>query len=250
MATQFVAGTPASPFLKRVLIPFWVVRILIMVVDLGLYGLSIGVVAAYKDDIDDEVGNTGSTSAALAILVVIELLILTCLVLDIVCIVKRARRTLSPRFFLIVNVIQTLFWTIMFIMGIISTRNGLNVGIGVLLFLSFLGLLIYASVMYHRHRKGTLKGAYVPANPGPQYQGFVQSTGYQPTDYQPTEYQSPAYQQTAYQPTAYQPTSYQPYPTNTYTEQPQQKPVYYDPQSVQAAPAGSYEMDNRGGHYA
>ena len=135
MATQFVAGTPASPFLKRVLIPFWVVRILIMVVDLGLYGLAIGVVAAYKDDIDDDVGNTGSTSAALAILVVIELLILTCLVLDIVCIVKRARRTLSPRFFLIVNVIQTLFWTIMFIMGIISTRNGLNVGIGVLLLL-------------------------------------------------------------------------------------------------------------------
>jgi hypothetical protein len=49
--------------------------------------------------------------------------------------------------------------------------------------LSFLGLLIYASVVYHRHRKGALRGAYTPTiNPalGDQ-QGFVYSSN--PADY-------------------------------------------------------------------
>ena len=53
--------------------------------------------------------------------------------------------------------------------------------------LSFLGLLIYASVIFHRSRKGTLRGAYAPAvNPalGPQQQAFV---------YQPNTADYPSY---------------------------------------------------------
>ena len=120
-----------SPFMKRVLIPFWVVRILVMILEIGLYALVLATVAAYKDDLDDALSDGGydgsgkTITTIIAIEAVIMILIIVCLVLDIVCIVKRARRTLSPKFFLIVNVIQTLFWTIMFILSIIGARQAL-----------------------------------------------------------------------------------------------------------------------------
>ncbi|OIW22499.1 hypothetical protein CONLIGDRAFT_219449 [Coniochaeta ligniaria NRRL 30616] len=172
-----------SPFLKRVLIPFWVVRILVMVVDIAAYGLVIGTIAAYKDDLDDEFDGSQTTTTIIAILAVVMILILACLALDIVCIVKRARRTLSPKFFLIVNVVQTLLWTVMFILSMMGARSGLSIILGIVVYLSFLGLLIYASVVFHRHRKNALRGAYTPAiNPalGDQ-QGLVYSSN--PADY-------------------------------------------------------------------
>lgn len=122
-----------SPFLKRVLVPFWVVRILIMVVDIGIYGLAIGVVASEKSDLDDALADAGyssqTTTTVLAILVVVMVLILACLVLDIVCIVKRSKRTLSPKFFLIVNVVQTLLWTILFALSMASARGSVALNI-------------------------------------------------------------------------------------------------------------------------
>lgn len=134
MTAHYVVGDSMSPFMKRVMIPFWVVRILFMVIDIIAYGLAIGVLAAYANYDDDEFYNYDeSFKAALAIAVVIVLLILVCLALDIVCIVKRARRTLSPRFFLITNVIQTLFWTIMFILTMIGTKSGVTIAVGVLM---------------------------------------------------------------------------------------------------------------------
>lgn len=123
--------------------------------------------------------------------------------------------------------------------------------------LSFLGLLIYASVIFHRHRKGTLQGAYVPANANPQFQGFVQPAGYPPagypqTAYQPADYQQMPYQHQGYQQTAYQPTAYQPggnpSPNATYSDPQYKSPTYDYPQAVQQVPAGIYEMDNRTGH--
>lgn len=125
-----------SPFLKRVLIPFWVIRILVMVVDIGIYGLAIGTIATYKNDIDDELYDAGygsqTTTTLIAILAVVMILIIACLALDIVCIVKRARRTLSPKFFLIVNVAQTIIWTIMFVLSMLGARAGLAIVLGVI----------------------------------------------------------------------------------------------------------------------
>lgn len=126
-----------SPFLKRVLVPFWVVRILIMGIDIIAYGLVIGVLAAYQnndgnvqvkvnghlennDDFQDFKNkyNLKSTiNTAIAVLSVVLVIIIVCLILDIVCIFKRSKRSLTPKFFLIVNVVQTTFWTIMFIMS-------------------------------------------------------------------------------------------------------------------------------------
>lgn len=135
MGSHQVVGD--SPFMKRVLIPFWVIRILIMLFEIGMYGLAIGVIAAYSDDIEDQLEEhynaSTSVTAAIAILVVILLIIVACLVLDIVCIVKRARRTLSPRFFLITNVVQTTIWTIMFILSMIGARTGLTIAIAIII---------------------------------------------------------------------------------------------------------------------
>jgi hypothetical protein len=118
-----------SPFLKRVLIPFWVVRILVMIVEIGAYGLVLGAAASYKDELDDALFNAGyddsgrTTTTIIAVAATIMVLILVCLILDIVCIVKRSRRNLSPKFFLIVNVVQTLFWTVMFILSMLGVER-------------------------------------------------------------------------------------------------------------------------------
>jgi hypothetical protein len=124
-----------SPFLKRVLIPFWVIRILIMVIDIGLYGVAIGVITAYADDVErvyKDYGVNYTVGTIIAIMAVIVAIVLFCLILDIVCIIKRARRTLSPRFFLIVNVIQTTIWTVQFVLAMIGARTAVTVGIGVI----------------------------------------------------------------------------------------------------------------------
>ncbi len=42
--SKHVVGT--SPFLKRVLIPFWVFRIVFMVLEVAINGIAIGVVSA------------------------------------------------------------------------------------------------------------------------------------------------------------------------------------------------------------
>lgn len=210
MTSRPVAGE--SPFLKRVLIPFWVIRDLIMVLEIGLYVLAIGVIAANKNDIDTKLrksyNTTYSASTVLAILVVVMLIILLCLILDIVCIIKRARRTLTPRFFLIISVIQTVFWTVMFVLNMIGARTGILVGINILIYLSCIGLLIYASVVFHRHRRNAVRGTYASAlNP----------------------VQQPNLAYNADHPS---------YPATAYGEQPGPKPAYYEMQNQQGLPYG------------
>lgn len=190
MAHHPVVGD--SPFLKRVLIPFWVVRILFMVIEIGIYGLAIGVLSATKNDIAKLAKDYGlkvNINTAIAILCVIEAIILLCLILDIVSIVKRAQRKLTPRFFLIVNVIQTTFWVVMFIMSMIGANTGLSIGLNVGILLSFIGLLIYAAIIFHRHRKGTL-GYSRTTNPVETH-NLVTATGY-PSAYPPAAYPPPA----------------------------------------------------------
>ncbi len=136
MSPPYVVGD-SSPFLKRVLIPFWIVRILVMVVQIGLYALVVAGLGVFKDDIQRlyaEYNTKLQYNAVLAVSCVIMAIILLCLILDIVCIVKRARRTLSPAFFLGVNIVQSLFYIVNFVLTMIGARNGvLSIVIGVLI---------------------------------------------------------------------------------------------------------------------
>ena len=134
MSPPYVVGD-SSPFLKRVLIPFWVIRILVMLIQIALYGLVIAGLGVFKKDAE-RLGAEYNTSldynAVLAVSCVMMAIILLCLILDIVCIVKRARRTLSPPFFLGVNITQSFFYLINFILSMIGARNGgLSIAIGV-----------------------------------------------------------------------------------------------------------------------
>jgi hypothetical protein len=106
-----------------------------MLIDIAIYALVIIALAAYKNDIEDELDRTYGTSQNLgvvtAIAVIIMIIIGLCLVLDLICIVKRIRHTLTPRYFLISNVIQTTIWTVLFILSMIGARTGATIGIGV-----------------------------------------------------------------------------------------------------------------------
>ncbi|OHE98395.1 hypothetical protein CORC01_06391 [Colletotrichum orchidophilum] len=171
MAQAYIIGD-SSPFLKRVLIPFWVIRIAIMILEIILYAASIAIAASNRGTLN-RIGDDNRTAGwVMGILAVIMVIIAACLILDVICIVKRSRRTLSPKFFLVANVIQTLVWLILFILTIIGGGSAFGFIIAAVILASFIGLLIYASVIYHRFRKGTLpRGNYAPANPTTGYTG-------------------------------------------------------------------------------
>lgn len=115
MASQHVVGD--SPFLKRVLIPFWVIRIIIMLIYAAVYIAALAAFGAFSDEINDALEDEGyqrsSMGAIIGVMVVVLVIVLVCLILDVVSIIKRSKRTLSPRFFLITNVIQTTVWVVL-----------------------------------------------------------------------------------------------------------------------------------------
>lgn len=136
MAPPYIVGD-SSPFLKRVLIPFWVVRILVMLVQIGLYALVVTGLGVFKDDVQklyDEYNTHLAYETVLAVSCVIMVIILLCLILDLVCIIMRARRTLSPPFFLGVNITQSVFYVVNFVLTMVNAHNGvLSIVIGVII---------------------------------------------------------------------------------------------------------------------
>jgi hypothetical protein len=96
--------------------------------------------------------------------------------------------------------------------------------------LSFLGLLIYASIVFHQYRRGSLRGTYAKAN-SPEGHNLVANTGYPHNpqqayahDYPKTAYydaqavsQAQAYGGQGYPaaPQAYEPFTHRDQPTET-----------------------------------
>lgn len=141
MTSHYVVGD--SPFLKRVLLPFWIIRDIFMV--LYILSLAVGlywITSASRDDVDstidadNSVPSSSLTAGVIAIFSVSLAIDLICLALDIVCIVKRARRTLSPKFFLVVNCIQTFVWTAIFatnLLGAIGAGTPLSMIVSIII---------------------------------------------------------------------------------------------------------------------
>lgn len=124
----------SSPFLKRILIPFWILRVLILVIGIAIYALVLAALIVFTDDIlkfEDEYGTKLALTTAQAITGVIMGIYLICLLLELVCIVKRCRRTLSPKFFLVTNIMQSLFIIIMFALSMVGARTPGSIGISV-----------------------------------------------------------------------------------------------------------------------
>ncbi|KAJ4404767.1 hypothetical protein N0V91_005717 [Didymella pomorum] len=203
---------------KRVLVPFWIVRICIMLFLIGIYAYALRVV--------DEVGDVAKP--AIASVVVFMLFIVICLLIDILAIVLFMRDALKPATFLTMNCFQTGFFGGVLIMDMVAVVRGTSaagIGSSVFVFLSFLSLLIYSAVGYHRAKKQAQRGHYAAAHNPAMYNPAV------PTAY-PPQYQAPSpYQQTAYQgqtgaPVELQQSQYLPpyqahgAPTDYYNQQP------------------------------
>lgn len=128
MASHYVVGD--SPFLKRVLIPFWTLRIVLMAIEIVAYIMAIVMLSSNSNNgVIDQ--SPSAFRTAMAVAIVFLLIIIATLVLDIVCIYKRVKRTLSPLFFLVVNVIQTAIWTVLFALWTSATGNPVSIGINV-----------------------------------------------------------------------------------------------------------------------
>ncbi|KAF3040521.1 hypothetical protein E8E12_008089 [Didymella heteroderae] len=170
---------------KRVLVPFWIVRVCIMLFLIGIYAYALRVV--------DEVGDVAKP--AIASVVVFMLFIVICLLIDILAIVLFMRDALKPATFLTMNCFQTGFFGGVLIMDLVAVMRGTSaagIGFSVFVFLSFLSLLVYSAVGYHRAKKQAQRGHYAAAHNPAMYNPAV------PTEY-PPQYQVPSpYQQTAY----------------------------------------------------
>jgi len=124
----------SSPFLKRVLIPFWILRVIILLAGLGLYSLLLAALIVYDDDIrkyEAEYNTSLALATAQAVTGVIIGILAICMILEIACIIKRIRRTLSPAFFLAVNVVQFTVILVGFVLSMFGARSGGSVGIAV-----------------------------------------------------------------------------------------------------------------------
>lgn len=151
----------SSPFVKRILIPFWILRVLILLIGVAVYAVTLAALIVYTDDIlklETEYNTQLALDTLKAVTGVIMGIQFVCLLLEIVCIIKRSRRTLSPGFFLWTNVAQSTFIVVMFVLSMIGARTAGGIGISVAILIVFLGFLVYAGVIFHKYRKGELKG--------------------------------------------------------------------------------------------
>ncbi|KAJ9643027.1 hypothetical protein H2201_006423 [Coniosporium apollinis] len=148
-------GNKNDVWLKRVLVPFWTFRLFFMVILFGLQAWAIAVTAQKQDMLNGDA----------ELMLVWFVLITICLLLDITAIIMFARHNLSPRTFLVFNVIQTTIVLVWFILDIITAVRSRKVGgllvLSALIVLSFVALLIYSAVIVHRARRA---GAYKPAH--------------------------------------------------------------------------------------
>ncbi|KAL2065740.1 hypothetical protein VTL71DRAFT_3410 [Oculimacula yallundae] len=182
-----------APWRKSVLIPCWTVQLGLELIMIGLLSVAVGVLVHYDNqDYDYYSGEDEKTieKAGKVIGPVWIALIAACLILTITEIVLLARKKLKPLTFLITNILKSAFWGALFIIDIISavnssssrTASAVALLIEAALLLSFWLPLIYASIIYHRFRKGR---QYKPVNNPNTYGGAAgaQTQGTQFTQY-------------------------------------------------------------------
>ncbi|CAF9930566.1 hypothetical protein IMSHALPRED_008220 [Imshaugia aleurites] len=124
-----------SPWLKRVLIPFWAFQIILM-----LSLISVFVVLR---------GSPINQNSNVIIVVIISAV---CIVLSVTEIILFAATRLHPLTYLILQLTKTKTWFVLFVLSWPFSLVGDFVWT-LVLFITFLSALIYASVVYHRHRR-------------------------------------------------------------------------------------------------
>jgi len=134
---------------------------------IGLLAVAIGVLVYWQhnDEVVDspiysDVDSSAVHAAENVIIPVWMSVIVICLILTITEIVLLARHKLKPLAFVIMNVVKSTIWTIIFIFDVISavdnrsrTASAISIIIEAVLLLCFWIPLLYGSVIYHRFRK-------------------------------------------------------------------------------------------------
>ncbi|KAK5661595.1 hypothetical protein OQA88_9694 [Cercophora sp. LCS_1] len=149
----------SSPFQKRILIPFWILRGLVLIVGTFIYSLVLASFIAFNDQLEEferEENVSLNLPAARAVAGVIVALFGLACILEIVCFIKRGRRTLSPLFFLLVNILDSAFMIFIFILTFYGERTPRTIGVAVAELIVFLGFLAYSAIIFHKFRKGRL----------------------------------------------------------------------------------------------
>ncbi|KAL6721503.1 hypothetical protein ACLMJK_000607 [Lecanora helva] len=175
---------PASPWLKRVLIPFWVVQ-------LGLMTFVL-VLTIWLVTID-----YGSFSIAEVLIIIF---CIASIIFDLTEIILFARRKLRQLTYLIFQIIKATIWFGIFVAalargltqqthhGVVNTTLTWGVVIDGILFFAFLGSLIYGSVIFHRHRRNKRKGFNAQnITQNPYYNGPYSENGHSTVNYQPVQ---------------------------------------------------------------
>ncbi|KAF2020821.1 hypothetical protein BU24DRAFT_403892 [Aaosphaeria arxii CBS 175.79] len=144
---------------KRILVPLWIVRIIIMLFLIVVYSLAVKMIHDNHEE--------GLRAPGTGTVIVFMLFIVAVLLADVLAIVMFMRDALGPNTFLILNSFQTGFWTGVLILDFVAIGRGANaVGIGftIFVYLTFLALFVYAIINYRRSKKHAQRGNYGPAH--------------------------------------------------------------------------------------
>ncbi|KAJ4359673.1 uncharacterized protein N0V89_000229 [Didymosphaeria variabile] len=148
---------PTVDWKKRVLLPFWIIRICLMLVIIIGFSVAMGL-------------NHDNARRIFRYPAAVTFLFLTVLVLllDVVQILLWARDTLYPAYFTGLTVFQAAFWGLVLLMDIIliakKEQSPQAVGLVVVVFLLYLGLFIYALRGHMKLRRIGKRGHYASAN--------------------------------------------------------------------------------------
>ncbi|EMC91422.1 hypothetical protein BAUCODRAFT_328240 [Baudoinia panamericana UAMH 10762] len=158
-------------WLKRVLIPIWVIEIIWFIVIAVFAGIDLFVYEEYLD---------GEDAYVVEVLDIAAVVLLAAAVISIIFRITEialfARHRLSPVVYLVLHCIPGAFWIFIFVADIVEAVQGYQSGItfvfSTVLFLTTLAAVIYGSIVVHRNRKGTQgRGYYAGVEAGT-------STGY------------------------------------------------------------------------
>ncbi|XP_014561025.1 hypothetical protein COCVIDRAFT_87987 [Bipolaris victoriae FI3] len=142
---------------KRILVPFWIVRICLMIFIIAIFAYTLRTLKDLKDFTEPGPG----TVVLFILFMVIVLLI------DVLAILLFLRDKLKPGTFLTMNCFQTGFWAGVLIVDFVAIGHGaspVGIGFSVFVFLTFLGLLIYSVIGHRRAKAAAQRGHYAPAH--------------------------------------------------------------------------------------
>ncbi|KAL0261702.1 hypothetical protein SLS55_003132 [Diplodia seriata] len=190
-----------SPWKKRVLLPIWIIRDGLTVIIIAMYAFILSVlIRDPTDDLDQDFDDKTINTAKILVAVFLTLFIVS-LLLDVWCMIQYVRHSLSPRTFLIINVLQLLFWIGIIVLQIVGNAALGHVYVsifGIAALLLYISLFIYAVTVFRRDRRlrASNSGHYAPAvNPTNNHLSAQEygQTSYAGPYNQPPIYNVPSY---------------------------------------------------------